>query len=836
MAIYKSDIVDINLETGSIHRSFLKHAIGTADQAADRFGIRAFRDGAPVDLSGASCYGYFRNSHGTNIALTSNGTVSGNVAYVTLPQACYNYEGNFTLAIKLLVSGVTSTVRIIDGVVDNTNTGSAVAPTSAVPTYSEILEQYDAMVAATAVANGAIATTFNAATVYPAGSYVINDSALYRITADHAANVTWANTSKVATNFGAEVTALKSAIKNLAWTEETCSFVTGKYIKTNGDVGSTVDVETPVSSSNYAYSIAKCRKGDLFEVRGAGGDAPRMWCFTDNDYRMLSKSGNNASGTVSLTANADGYLITNTTTAATHYLKHWYYYENIPALDGDVNTIKTKIENIIYATKLSPTYLKHRYLKDNGTPTTTTSNAWNLYKLDVSQCDLVYVNTYKTSTSSLVMWSFTTVDYNTATEENIGSSTIVGKSAKTSSTGEIAAKVSIPTGAKTMLIACASAYSASYPVTYIYNYSVFQELKEVPSIITGITALNTKTAGLEVYNTSAYYRKVRWGCPEFCKYYHSADNGTSEFPSTTTAAQYFTKFNELVSDYTGYAESHEMGLASDGTTMMYYYTFAPKTNQDSTTYKRPKIIVSAGQHGFEKTANFGVYYFAKDLLENWEGNPFLDYLRNHVQIILMPMLNPWGFDNDKYVNANGVNLNRNWDTTGWSSGTPGTTTYGGEEPLDQPETQYASAVILANLDALWLCDYHNNGQVAPTGQTGYLWHSFALVIYDDKYFEKSIQAAKWHIDETTGHLYKDYPGIVTYANCGTFTDDNAPSHQGLIVAYAREHNIMAATMEGGAAFIDSGSRYSSPIGHMNADLLGNWIRCLLATYSHYADN
>ena len=197
MAIYKSDIVDINLETGSIHRSFLKHAIGTADQAADRFGIRAFRDGAPVDLSGASCYGYFRNSHGTNIALTSNGTVSGNVAYVTLPQACYNYEGNFTLAIKLLVSGVTSTVRIIDGVVDNTNTGSAVAPTSAVPTYSEILEQYDAMVAATAVANGAIATTFNAATVYPAGSYVINDSALYRITADHAANVTWANTSTV---------------------------------------------------------------------------------------------------------------------------------------------------------------------------------------------------------------------------------------------------------------------------------------------------------------------------------------------------------------------------------------------------------------------------------------------------------------------------------------------------------------------------------------------------------------------------------------------------------------------------------------------------------------
>lgn len=212
MAIYKSDIVDINLESGSIHRSFMKHSIGTADQAADRFGIRAFRNGEAVDLSGASCYGYFRDPQGNNIALTSSGTVDGNVAYVTLPQACYNYEGNFTLTIKLLVTGVTSTVRIIDGVVDNTNTGSAVAPTSAVPSYSEILSQYDDMVAATAVANGAIATTFNAATVYPAGSYVINSGALYRITADHAANVTWANTSKVATNFGAEVSSLKSAL------------------------------------------------------------------------------------------------------------------------------------------------------------------------------------------------------------------------------------------------------------------------------------------------------------------------------------------------------------------------------------------------------------------------------------------------------------------------------------------------------------------------------------------------------------------------------------------------------------------------------------------------
>ena len=146
MALFHQDIADIDLESGSIHRSFLNHSIGTADSAANRFGVRVFRKGNPVDLSGVSCQGFFRNSRGENIALTSYGTVSGNVAFVTLPQACYNYSGNFTLSIKLVGSGVTGTMRIVDGVVDNTNTSGAVAPTGSVPTYQEILSVYDEMV------------------------------------------------------------------------------------------------------------------------------------------------------------------------------------------------------------------------------------------------------------------------------------------------------------------------------------------------------------------------------------------------------------------------------------------------------------------------------------------------------------------------------------------------------------------------------------------------------------------------------------------------------------------------------------------------------------------
>ena len=344
MAIYKSDIVDINLETGSIYRSFVKHSIGTADNAADRFGVRVFRNGEEVDLSGCSCYGYFQNSNGDNIALTSAGTVDGNVAYVTLPQACYNYEGNFCLAIKLLISGVTSTVRIVDGVVDNTNTGSAVAPTETVPTYSEILDQYDAMVAATAVANGAIATTFNAATVYPAGSYVINSGALYRITADHAANVTWANTSKVATNFGAEVQGLKSAINiklDIEETEQTSFTVgtSGKYIKPNmqkgTDANCSITTAVKVKKGEDVTVYTKRDKEVLLAYSNAtgSGEYVNIPVTPTNNYQdYLSYQ---------FTSEKNGYFVLSTN--GTYITNSWYKIAHI-GLQDHIDEVEESLE------------------------------------------------------------------------------------------------------------------------------------------------------------------------------------------------------------------------------------------------------------------------------------------------------------------------------------------------------------------------------------------------------------------------------------------------------------------------------------------------------------
>ena len=142
-------VVELN-NSGNIHRTFLNKSIGKGDSYANRFGVRLLFDGEPVNLGSASCIGLFMAPNGQNILISGSDYTycGGNIAYVQLPQACYNVEGQFTLAIKVIGDGVTGTMRIIDGTVDNTGVDGAVAPVESVPTYQEILAVYDQMLEA----------------------------------------------------------------------------------------------------------------------------------------------------------------------------------------------------------------------------------------------------------------------------------------------------------------------------------------------------------------------------------------------------------------------------------------------------------------------------------------------------------------------------------------------------------------------------------------------------------------------------------------------------------------------------------------------------------------
>lgn len=155
MANYREDIVDIELETGNIFRSFLPHSIGAGNSYADRFGVRAYRNGDPVQLTG-NCSGLFIRANGTTVPI-SVGVVSDNLAYVVLPPACYAIEGVFSLSINIdtAAENETVTLRIVDGVVSRTSTDVYIDP-------GTVMESIEELIAAMNVAAASIPPEYSA--------------------------------------------------------------------------------------------------------------------------------------------------------------------------------------------------------------------------------------------------------------------------------------------------------------------------------------------------------------------------------------------------------------------------------------------------------------------------------------------------------------------------------------------------------------------------------------------------------------------------------------------------------------------------------------------------
>ena len=215
MAIYKTDFVDVELNSGNIHRTFMNRPIGEGDKLANRFGVRILRNGEEVQLSGVVCSGYFIRSSGDTVILS--GTVSGNTAYVELTQACYAVEGQFSLAIKLSGGDATGTMRIVDGVVANTTTTTIVDPGTIMPSSETLLASIEEAVASIPADYSdlweSIAPNFSTSAAYAIGQYVTYDGGVYRFTSVHSAG-SWDASHVVKISVGDDMYGLRNALND----------------------------------------------------------------------------------------------------------------------------------------------------------------------------------------------------------------------------------------------------------------------------------------------------------------------------------------------------------------------------------------------------------------------------------------------------------------------------------------------------------------------------------------------------------------------------------------------------------------------------------------------
>ena len=318
-------------------------------------------------------------------------------------------------------------------------------------------------------------------------------------------------------------------------------------------------------------------------------------------------------------------------------------------------------------------------------------------------------------------------------------------------------------------------------------------------------------------------------------YYRGQGSAYDEsFDADTLNGAVITAFDSLMNTYgTNYMTKSDLGVCSDEESHVYQYTLQPKIVSTPTATppkSYPKVLIISAQHGFEKASVYGLYYFVRDLLTKWDENPILDYIRNHVVIKFIPIANPYGFDNKSYLNANGVNLNRNYDTPGFPldpSAEPGDTNYGGVEAFDQVETQYIRDFVLDNLDATLFIDYHTNGSGAVATYEKMNWVS--LVKSTDEYYQKIWYAGISHIANMTSHLAKDYSLSPGTSMCGYVSGTQA----GTAVApyaevWATNQYIIGLTFEGFNGF-PSGTAFAADALKANSEQIGNFIITALNT-------
>lgn len=336
MANYREDIVNIELTSGTVHRSNLNHTLGGGDYLADRFGVRLYRNNSPENVSG-SISGYFVRADGYTVPIAS-GATDGNKAYITLPAACYEIEGKFTLSIKLTGNGVNGTIRIVDGVVVQTSTNS-VASTSLVPSVETLVEDIAAAVAAIPADYSdlwtSLAPAFDATKEggYKKGDYVTYSGYVWRFTQDHSG--AWNSSHATKVSLGSDLFRILSS----------------EYVGMRGQLASTDDMFALPPGSYYISATAASKPANM----------PGDFGSTAAGYAIVLENDNSESNVVICVEAYGKRVWVRTGYEWFELVKYDFLYERlIPKL------VHLAEESYAVYTALSTTKTQYKFLDETG--------------------------------------------------------------------------------------------------------------------------------------------------------------------------------------------------------------------------------------------------------------------------------------------------------------------------------------------------------------------------------------------------------------------------------------------------------------------------------------
>lgn len=190
--------VDLN---AGVQKTALRMLFAAGDGDAHKIEVSVTRGGAPVDLAGASVTGSFVRAR-DNATILLTGSVSGNSALISMVSACYNADGAFAVAVRLILSGQKHTIFYGTGSIVSTSTDTIVDNENIVPSLDDLLAQIDRMESGTQAATTAAASANSAASAAnSAAQKASTNAAAAESAATRANNAAQAAEDVVAGNF-----------------------------------------------------------------------------------------------------------------------------------------------------------------------------------------------------------------------------------------------------------------------------------------------------------------------------------------------------------------------------------------------------------------------------------------------------------------------------------------------------------------------------------------------------------------------------------------------------------------------------------------------------------
>jgi len=148
--------------------------------------------------------------------------------------------------------------------------------------------------------------------------------------------------------------------------------------------------------------------------------------------------------------------------------------------------------------------------------------------------------------------------------------------------------------------------------------------------------------------------------------------------------------------------TYSIGKSVDGRTIYAYY-FGSGSK---------KIVFYGAMHGSESNTKYTLTYWISELEKNSDNIP------DDKTVIVVPVLNPDGVADKIRFNSNKVDLNRNFDSSTWVSGTYFLNTFyatgGGNAPFSEPESRAIRDLIYRESPYLTLSYHSAAGYVVPS--------------------------------------------------------------------------------------------------------------------------